>query len=267
LRIVKSMTDGYFDIKEEIKRYLKPRKTLAPWIFDKKGIMHEDLRKGLLKIADKVIEQTIGIINGLEVFDICLTGSSSGYLYKDDSDIDMQIMVRNVSCPDFCQDPVIFNKFLVPQGFALREKKYTFRFHERFVDIKLSGYGLDFLSLYSIKDNKWLITPSKDYAKGLNAKEIEAYYLERKKILLDKLEKIRAENQAPENIKNLREGLHQVYDEAYNNEKNFKDFIVAKLFDREGLIKPLFREIIETYNEEYRCMLSKEPIRLNLPPI
>ena len=259
------MTQENFDTKAEIKRYLKPRKTLAPWIFDKKGIMHEDLRKALLKIADKVLEQTIGAIEGLEVFDICLTGSSSGYLYKDDSDIDVQIMVRNVSCPDFCQEAAIFNKFLVPQGFALREKKYTFRLQDRFVDIKLSGSAMDFLSLYSIKDNKWLIEPTPDVAKGLNLKEIETYYLERKKTLLDKLEKIRAENQAPENIKNLREGLHQVYDEAYINEKNFKDFIVAKLFDREGFIKPLFQEIIETYNEEYRCPLKPQRFRIPLP--
>ena len=256
-----------FDIKKEIKRYLSPRKTLAPWIFDKKGVMHEDFRQGLMKIADKVIEETIGSVGGVEICDVLLTGSSSGYFYRDDSDIDMQIMARNVSCADFCDDEEKFNKFLVPLGFALREKKYIFQFQERFVDVKLSRYQMDFLSLYSIKNNQWLIKPNRNCAKGLDAKEVEAYYFEKKEALLKKLEAVRAENQTPESLEKLRKGLQEIYKEAYDNEKNFKDFIVAKLFNYEGMVKPLFREIIETYNKEFEKKTPKERLKLELPMI
>ena len=70
-----------FDFDATLDRFLTPQKVLSPLIFDDNEKMHEDIRQGLLKIADKIFELTIGKTNGLEPEDVCLIGSLSGYLY------------------------------------------------------------------------------------------------------------------------------------------------------------------------------------------
>ncbi len=71
-----------FDLKAHIHRLLTTNETLDSRLFDKNDVLKENIRTGLLKITDKIIEKTVAGIDGLEVYDICLTGSASNYFYR-----------------------------------------------------------------------------------------------------------------------------------------------------------------------------------------
>lgn len=251
-----------FNLNKEIKRYLTPRKTLAPWIFGKNGQMLPDVREGLLKIANKAALQTVAQIDGIEIADIWLTGSSSGYFYKKDSDIDMQIFVQNRSCPDLVKENDVFNQFAALHEAVLKAKKYRFNFRSRHVDIKISAKHIDFISLYSIKNNKWLITPDPNIAQNLTFEEIETYYLKKKEELLSKIEKINADYTGLLRANRLRD----LYFKTYDN-RNYKDLVVFKLLKNEGLVNSLFFQRLEAYNLAFCKTPPKEPLRLSLPPL
>ena len=151
-----------FNLEENIKRLLTPRETLAPWLFDENNQMHENMRLLLLRYAQKLIESTISPIEGLEVTDVTLTGSSSGYFYKDGSDIDMRVEVHNKGCKWLAKDSEHMDKFLATQLNGFFNDGYRFYVNKRLIDIKMSSKQVDFASLYSIKDNKWLIEPTKE---------------------------------------------------------------------------------------------------------
>lgn len=252
-----------FNLNKEIKRYLTPRKTLAPWIFGKNGQMLPDVREGLLKIANKAALQTVDRIDGIEIADIWLTGSSSGYFYKKDSDIDMQIFVQNRSCPDLVKENDVFNQFAASHEAVLKAKKYRFNFRSRHVDIKISAQHIDFISLYSVKNNEWLITPDPNIAQNFTFEEIETYYLKKKEELLSKIEKINADDTGLLRADRLRD----LYFQTYYHDKNFKDFVVLKLLKNEGLINSLFYQRLEAYNLEFCKTPPKEHLRLSLPPL
>jgi len=236
-----------FDLDAEITRLLTPRQTLAPWIFEPSGIMKEDVREGLMNIVRKVVSETIYGILGLEVKDVCLTGSSSGYLYKDDSDIDIRIEVHNINCPELTDNQDPFDDFLSSQKTGFFAHGYNARFLGRFVDVKMTSEQVDFLSLYSVKNNKWLIKPNRDYAKDLTLKDIKKYYLKARTDVLNEFDAIQAKYKGAL----LGTKLKDFYFKVCHNEKNFKDFAVYKLLSRERILKAIREKSVFANNEEF----------------
>jgi len=236
------------DLDAEITRLLTPHDTLAPWIFDPSGIMKEDVREGLMNIARKIVSETIYGIPGLEVKDVCLTGSSSGYLYKDDSDIDIRIEVHNINCATLATCQKDFNDFLANQKTGVFAHGYSTRLHGKFVDVKMSANEIDFISLYSIKNNKWLIKPTRDFAKGLSFESVKKYYLKRKNDAINELKKIRAENKGKELGRKMEEMYVNLLHSFYET-KSVEDFLAYKLFCYENFLKPIKNESVLADND------------------
>lgn len=235
-----------FNLEENIKRLLTPRETLAPWLFDENNQMHENMRRTLLRYAEKLIESVISPIEGLEVTDITLTGSSSGYFYKDSSDIDMRVEVHNKGCKWLAKDSEHMDKFLATQLNGFFNDGYRFYVNKRLIDIKMSSKQVDFASLYSIKDNKWLIEPTKEI--NISENEMKEYYLEKRKIIMEEYESIKLKYRGTELGAELNSFFVRTVLRSIKNHPTMKDYLTFKLLNYEQLLKPIGAESIRAYN-------------------
>ncbi len=238
-----------FNLEKDLERLLCLQPKLDPRIFNENGIMKEDIRQSLLKITDKVYKKTITDINGLEIKDICLTGSSSNYFWRDDSDIDLRIEVINKSNKSLEKDIFHFDKFLGAQMEGLSEKGYAFYFQNRTVDIKMSLKQIDFISIYSIKDNVWRIEPNRDAVCGISKTEMIDYYKMRKAQILEEFYQIKTKYKGVEQAEKLEILYLKIIDESMNVRQNIKKHIFFKLLNQERLLKAIGSESILAYNK------------------
>lgn len=238
-----------FNLENTVRQLLTPQEVLAPWLFDANNVMLSDVRDDLLKIADFFVAQTVGDIAGLEVYDVTLTGSCSGYHYRQSSDIDLRIEIHNENCKELAKDKKHFEKFLSAQTVCLLHNGEFMKYKGRFVDVKLSCYQIDFVSLYSIKNNKWLVYPEKDFK--VTEDEMTAYYEKRRKAIKDELIKIRRKYKGIELGRQLYEFYGRVVSGCYSNGATVKDRIVFKLLNEERILKPIGAESILAYNDAF----------------
>ena len=236
------MAQKEFDLKATVHRLLTPQETLAPWIFDENQKMLPDVRQELLKIAQKIIDETITPIDGLEIADVCLQGSSSDYFYHDKSDIDLFIEVHNNSCSSIANDQKHFDMFLSSQ---MRQfKKYRFTYQDRLVDIKMGSKPRQLVGTYSILYNSWLVEPNKDIIKDLSEENMIAYYEKRRREILEEKQKIIEKYSGMK----LGSALNDFYVEMVLCNLNIKDYYVFKLLNYERILKPIGAESIYAYN-------------------
>lgn len=105
-----------------------------PACFDEHNLIYDYVRQGLLNIADFFIEQTQKAFASLKVEDIVLAGGIVSYIYNDQTDIDLGIVV--------CPETDGYNPDMVQQMFryvnrAFPQKGYRFNLFARNID-----YGL-----------------------------------------------------------------------------------------------------------------------------
>lgn len=239
-----------FDLNQTICRLLTPQKVLAPWIFDQNEKMIESVRKRLLKIGETLALQTASKVEGLEVFDICLTGSSSGYFYHDKSDIDMRLEIHNTSSTEIAKDKKRLDMFLsaLHIGRGLR-----FSLDGRKVDIKICSTSMqDWTSLYSVKNNVWRIKPNKNMIKDLTIKEMTDYYQKRKAEILKEFESLKEKYTGVQ----LGDALNDFYIQIVLQTENIKDYYVFKLLNYEKILKPIGSASIEAYNSTLKAYFS-----------
>ncbi len=236
-----------FDLQATVHRLLTPQKTLAPWIFDQNNVMFEDVRLALLKICNKVVAETVADVEGLEVKDICLTGSSAGYFYHDRSDIDLRIEVHNQSSKELAKDRKHLDLFLATQLNGLIYQGYRFTFHKRLIDIKISSRQVDFTQLYSIKQNKWLIKPVQNFS--ISEQELIAYYQQRKSEILSHFEQIQKKYFGQDLGKALNDFYVATVMKSIAGKPLEKDYLVFKLLNYEHILKPIGAASIRAYNQ------------------
>lgn len=167
--------------KEECLYLLKPQKTLNPFIFDEHKKMRSEVRKKILSRVEHVINFTLAKIEGLEVVDICLTGSMSSYFYRENSDIDIRIEVKNKSCPFLGDNEQQFNSFLSTMVNGWRCIGFLACVDGKRMDIKASCRQNDVIGLYSVKYDKWRIYPDEDLFANINFDDTMAETLLQKK--------------------------------------------------------------------------------------
>ncbi|MBR2299025.1 MAG: hypothetical protein IJ870_00430 [Alphaproteobacteria bacterium] len=231
-----------FDLEKTINSLLTPQEILSPFIFDADGKMQENVRQDLLKIAHKIVELTIFNTQGLEIEDICLTGSLSGYLYHEKSDIDMRIVVKNKNCHDLKKTKASFDAFLSTQFSFYRAKNYRFIYKKKLVDTKMSFSNIDFISLYSLIKNQWIIKPDKDTFKHISKKRLLNYYQKRKNEILEEFEYIKKQYIGTK----LCDELDAFYARTVLNKPTLKDHLVYKILSKEHIFKQIARSCTRT---------------------
>lgn len=224
-------------VEDVARRLITPQKTLDPYLFDANGVIHEDIRTRLLHRTDFLIKNIVDKIAGLEVTDVCITGSAATYLYYDRSDIDMKIIVRNKSNPILTDRDEGLIEFLPMLANTHYVKNRSFYIDERFVDIKLSSHHVDILGLYSVLNKKWLITPNPNDTVGFSLEEIlEQYHYE-----YAELQKLIKEHKKY-SVNSTLEDYHillDCYRDYLTNTNTVKDYIVYKLLNYKRALRTL----------------------------
>ncbi|MBR2299026.1 MAG: hypothetical protein IJ870_00435 [Alphaproteobacteria bacterium] len=237
-----------FELENITKHLLNPQKKLPEWIFDKNGKMHENVRQGLLKIAQFVIDKTIADIKGLEVYDIVLTGSLPTYFYHKDSDIDMRILVKNKNCSDITTDTAGLDTFLTIQKNILKACGYAFKYLDLAVDVKITSVPIEYVGLYSLIKNRFRIHPNKKIGEGISINEVlDAYFQEQKNIIRD-VKKIDICSEGLEKVFALDDLYHQIYKNSYIT-KIYKDYLIFKLVSKSGVLGNLIQTYIDKTNQ------------------
>lgn len=157
-----SLFEELIEDKEEDKKIVKSFKlknSLSKDIFESDGsqfIMHVDVRKKLLQIANKFID-TLDVI--FFIHDVILTGSLANYGWSEYSDIDLHILI------DFKESD--YDTALVKEFFDSKKDVWNNTHHIKIKNYDIEVYVQDVdenhisSGVYSILHNKWLIEPER----------------------------------------------------------------------------------------------------------
>lgn len=135
----------------------KMQDELNPKIWDENQKLHPEIRKTLLKIADDYFE---GLeLPGVDIEDVCLTGSLANYNWSQYSDVDLHILIDYKDVP---VDESLVQDFLKTKSTAWNDgheiKIYGF-------DVELYVQDIDeehvSTGVYSILRNEWVVHPEK----------------------------------------------------------------------------------------------------------
>ena len=148
---------------EKIVKSFKTKDSLSDNIFEEskgKFTMRDDIRKALIKISEDFIS-TLGV--EFFIHDIVLTGSLSNYNWSNYSDVDLHIII------DFKESK--YNSDILKEFFDAKKnvwnEKHNVVIKGFDVELYVQDVNEEHVSsgVYSILNNKWLISPKKDNPK------------------------------------------------------------------------------------------------------
>lgn len=225
------------DMRMVARRLLTPNDTLDVRLFDYRGQMHPDIRRQLLDNAEYIINKTVAGIDGLVVSDIFLNGSSAGYFYRKDSDIDMRIEVHNENCPYLSTDNQKLSTFLM---MLLRSETGNMHFmiNNRQIDVSIKAFENEMIGLYSILQDKWVRKPDKHITDNITFDAIWQKYVKRYNDISSFLQQIQNSGKL-KTAKGLRE-LEQYFRECFTySEQGIQELIVHKLLAYQGILQDI----------------------------
>ena len=130
---------------------------LNPLIWDKKGVMKDDVRKQLLKIAKRFIE--FSDLEKLNFDDIIMTGSMANYNYNENSDIDLHILMDHDQVSkqkDFADEFLKMKKSIWNERYPIQIKGHDVELYYQDTDEPHHSTGT-----YSVIKNEWINEPTK----------------------------------------------------------------------------------------------------------
>lgn len=146
------------DKQDGFRNFLKLQDKLCPALFDDTQKLHPEVRQTLLKIADFMKTYIDNIFINLKIEDVLLVGSIAGYTYSEDSDIDLQVLIKPdekiITVEEFRHQFAFLNSGLSGRGYKFSIKGYPVDYNWNTEIPPSSG-------IYSVRDNKWLSQPMK----------------------------------------------------------------------------------------------------------
>ena len=237
------------DLKNVLNHIVELQEVLDERLFNSDETLKDDVRSGLMAIVNKVIENTVAKINGLEISDIYLVGSASNYWYHEKSDIDIRVEVVNKKCSYIVKDNKHMDMFLSMKTGALREKGYKFYFRDRLVDIKLASEKVHFISMYSIKNNCWFVHPEKQLFKKVNSIEMLEKYRKYKEDLEKKYSDLTKQYRGEDLARRLNNLYLETITPCITGKPQIMDCILFKLLSHDGSLQKIASQSIQVYNE------------------
>ncbi len=121
------------------RRLLEPMPSLHPQIFDKNGAMYEDLRLKIIKKAEFFFNKAFQYIGGFVIDDVILVGSCACYMYKENSDLDIVVKVKNIGNMVFPMDSKKLEKACTYIGTAAFDSYSKFYVNGRYMDVTINS--------------------------------------------------------------------------------------------------------------------------------
>ena len=233
------------------RELLQTQPTLHPKIFGADERLLPDVRQKIMKTADFMIRQRVSGLYGLKVADIVIVGSAGGYMYHENSDIDVRIFLET-------DNPTIKNLSFFCQCCCCAEldgdkNPLPFFYVNGFAPVRYDSGGN-----YSVLNDRWATRPRKDNlaARFSPGEIVKGYYLFRRRI-----EKAIAEfdfsngTAAAQNLYNLNRLRRSFFSIKYNlgqdYDANIKKFLIYRLFVRRKELKQLGVLLSQMENDFY----------------
>jgi predicted nucleotidyltransferase len=222
---------------EKIVKSFKAKGSLSGVIFDKSGsefFMHNEIKKRLLEISDNFIE-----FLGIEFFihDIVLTGSLANYNWSNFSDIDLHILIDFKETDyklDILKEFFESKKNLWNKNHNIKIKKYDVELYVQDVDEKHLSSGV-----YSVLNDKWLVTPEKSNPMIDDRKIIEKGE-EYAKQIDDLISKSKDGEDVSEELNNLKDKIKRFRQSGLDDGGEYSyENLTFKLLRRNGYIEKL----------------------------
>ena len=143
------------------RELLQMQPTLHPKIFSADERLLPDVRQKIMEAADFMIRQRVSRFYGLKVADIVIVGSAGGYMYHENSDIDVRIFLET-------DNPTIKNLSFFCQYCCCAELDGdgtplpVFYINGLFLDIAFAPTRYDNGGNYSVLNDRWATRPRKD---------------------------------------------------------------------------------------------------------
>lgn len=213
----------------------KKKDELSPNIWDDaSGVIHEDARKGLLRIAKEFIE-----FAGLDKYkfqDITLTGSLANYNYSDVSDLDVHVLMDTTQISDdkeLVEDYLKNKKSLWNDNMPIKVKGFDVELYVQDINEPHTSTGV-----YSLMKNKWLTKPIKEIIQ-LDTKNIQLKASE----IMDRIDDIMDSEHTESTIakiERLFDKIKAMRQAGLDDEGEFSvENIVFKILRRNGYIEKL----------------------------
>lgn len=236
---------------------LTPNDTLDVRLFDTQGRMHSDVRSRLLAQAEYAIDAVVNCLPGFEVKDIVLSGSCNGYFYHENSDIDLKIIVSNVSNPYITTDDKKLDLFMQMRFVTVLEG-CQFRLDKQSMDVSFTtgkiyqDISAGFVyGVYSICEDKWLIKPDKNIVCAFDVDDIMEEYT---KCFYDICAEV--SRMIKDGKTKTTDGIDEIEDYykkiSQVKGNSMREYIIFKLLKRRGI----FKEIISLFQTARQELLS-----------
>ena len=232
----------WVDMREVCERLLTPNQTLDSRIFNNQKQLYPNVRERLLRIAENVAIKSVLYIPGLKIQDVCLRGSSAGYIYHENSDLDVKIMINTDNCNFLTKDLDQLSRFFMQMQFInLLDHKFTL--DGRLIDIKIEPVRTgEFVGLYSIYHNRWIREPDRNAILALNPDVIMDKYSKSFYAIKEHLDNISKTGEL-----NTLEGIYALQDYFADlfrlSFTSLEEFAAFKLLQKRGIAKEI-RDIL-----------------------
>lgn len=251
--------NSLMNIDEKAWQLLHPHSVLPEFLFDGNQTMFVSVRRQLLEQAEFVIRKTVALFPGLDVSDIVLAGSLASYLYHDQSDYDVSILVKNKGCPFLPRGEHDFTLFLTSLLAAWGEECCNFSVNGRHVDFSFFDEAFDaekicrsslyhrMFGLYSLQNNRWLSCPSSVADADISIASLVSGYFEK----LEEFYDFMAGLPMLDNVY-TSDSLQKMYTYYYRLRTDFtyssnKNYLINKLLSSEGVLQEIGRGIVNSY--------------------
>lgn len=246
------MTKEKIYMKDVLQRLLNPKEVLDVRLFNYDQQLKPEIRDFLIKEVKLRLGLLLEEIEGLELCDIYLTGSSASYFYYEKSDINIRADIRNVSCKYLSKENEYLSRFMTSYYSGVYDK-HGVMLGKQNVEVMISS-GINEqlpLGLYSVLNNKWIIEPQKDITQGADAVDIYAEY-ERRYYKLQNYLKNMEENSGLNTlvgINTLKKIAKEIKD---SSNYSIKNYIIYKMLKYVGILD----SVEKAYNQSLKKFLS-----------
>ncbi len=238
-----------FDIAAIAEEVTKTQKFLHPMLFDFKGRMFEDVRQKLLDATSFFIKKSIDNIPSLEVYDIVLCGSCARYLYKQDSDIDLKVLVRAKEGGIIQNTEKAINDLLSLIAVNYFGKKIYLTFNKIPLDIKFEAKFDDFLGCFSLLQNKWIVSPLKNPTEGICIDNlIKGYFLK-----LAEISRFMADIPMETGVYSPQEieQINEFFSKINHPNLNAEDYFIYKMLCKSGRMQEFGSDCVDAASESF----------------